>query len=182
MYGSSATGETRLVSTTMAMRDALLEMAEEWCAAGEDRYAGLREDFDGWLRKSREMTREENCPEGVVPGETRWLVDRDGRVLGRCSVRYRLLPHLEREGGHIGYDVRPGRRGEGHATRMLGLALERARELGLSRVLLTCGEDNVASAKVIETNGGIEFGSAVSDRSGKTVRRFWIHTGDLATP
>ena len=51
---------------------------------------------------------------------------------------------------------------------MLAEGLERARLLGLPRVLLTCAQDNVASRRVILANGGSADGSRdVEDR-------FWI--------
>ena len=82
--------------------------------------------------------------------------------------------HLEVEGGHIGYAVRPSARGRGVATHLLALTLLEARRRGLSRVLLTCDDDNRASARVIEKNGGREIEPTISPRSGKVVRRFWI--------
>lgn len=57
---------------------------------------------------------------------------------------------------------------QGHATRMLAEGLQRARTLGLDRVLLTCAVDNVASKRVILANGG----RAEGRRGGED--RFWI--------
>jgi predicted acetyltransferase len=67
--------------------------------------------------------------------------------------------------------VRPSRRGEGHATRALKLALPRASALGIDRVLLTCDEDNEPSRRTIERNGGVYEDT----RNGK--RRYWIDLG-----
>ena len=60
---------------------------------------------------------------------------------------------------------------------MLRLALPEAKKIGLEKVLITCDEDNIASAKVIEKNGGIFERYAVKD--GKKFRRYWI---DLISP
>jgi predicted acetyltransferase len=38
---------------------------------------------------------------------------------------------------------------------MLAAALPVARSLGITRALLTCDEDNIASRKVIEANSGV---------------------------
>jgi predicted acetyltransferase len=73
-------------------------------------------------------------------------------------------------GGHIGYDVRPSARRRGHATAMLRAALPVARGLGIESALVTCDEDNVASRKVIEANGGV-----FEDQRGDKLR-FWIPT------
>jgi predicted acetyltransferase len=103
-----------------------------------------------------------------------WITDGSGsdeEVVGFLALRHALTPWLLEEGGHIGYSVRPSRRGQGHARRALALAVRRAAELGLDRVLLTCDEPNVASARTIERNGGVYEDT----RRGK--RRYWIDTG-----
>ncbi len=109
-------------------------------------------------------------PVGYVPGTTLWYVEGD-EYLGRLAIRHRLTPNLLEVGGHIGYDVRPSARRRGHATAMLKAALPIAYDLGIESALVTCDEDNVASAKVIEHNGGVYEDS----RSGK--RRYWVPTG-----
>lgn len=106
-------------------------------------------------------------PEWRVPQTTLWWVDGD-EFVGRLAIRHSLTPALREAGGHIGYDVRPTRRREGHANRMLASALPIAAGLGLDRVLLTCDEDNVGSRKVIENNGGV----LEAKENGK--RRYWI--------
>jgi predicted acetyltransferase len=113
-------------------------------------------------------------PEDRVHSDYYWITDGDGpdeEVVGFLALRHSLTPWLLEEGGHIGYSVRPSRRGQGHARRALGLAVRRAAELGLDRVLLTCDEPNVASARTIERNGGLYEDT----RNG--TRRYWIETG-----
>ncbi|MFE0173287.1 GNAT family N-acetyltransferase [Streptomyces sp. NPDC059002] len=91
--------------------------------------------------------------EWFVPMTTLWWVEGD-QMLGRLAIRHRLTPALEKVGGHIGYDVRPSARRQGHATAMLAAALPIARSLGIAEALLTVDATNVASRRVIETNGG----------------------------
>jgi predicted acetyltransferase len=111
-------------------------------------------------------------PDGMVHCDYYWIVDGEpAEVVGFLAFRHELNAFLLEEGGHIGYAVRPGRRRQGHATRALGLAVRRAAELGLKRVLVTCDDDNVASAATIIANGGV-----LEDvRKGK--QRYWIETG-----
>lgn len=106
-------------------------------------------------------------PQGRVHSDYWWMVQ-DGSFVGYVAIRHGLNDFLLQEGGHIGFAVRPSRRREGHASRALELALDRARVLGLDRVLLTCDEDNAASARTIERNGGV----LEDHRRGK--RRYWI--------
>ena len=105
-----------------------------------------------------------------VPCSFFWIVD-DDEVIGSLAMRHSLNDWLLEEGGHIGYSVRPSRRREGHAARALALALPRAADLGLERVLLTCDEDNDGSRRTIEANGG------VYEDSRNAKRRYWITTG-----
>ena len=110
-------------------------------------------------------------PAELVHCDYYWITDGDGadeEVVGFLALRHTLTAWLLEEGGHIGYSVRPSRRGQGHASRALGLAVRRSAELGLDRVLLTCDEPNVASARTIERNGGVYEDT----RNGK--RRYWI--------
>lgn len=109
-------------------------------------------------------------PEGRVHCTYRWIVDGEDLV-GFVAIRHRLNDFLLEEGGHIGYSVRPSRRREGHASRALALALDEARRLGLGRVLVTCDDDNLASARTIETNGG------VLEDVRRAKRRYWIGLG-----
>lgn len=114
-------------------------------------------------------------PEDRVPSDYFWITDVNAatgaeEVVGFLALRHRLNAWLHDQGGHIGYSVRPSRRREGHASRALALALRRAAELGLDRVLLTCDEDNPGSRGTIEASGGVYEDT----RHGK--RRYWIDT------
>lgn len=163
----------RLVTPSTPWRDAFLEMAAEYEAAGEHRYASALRDFDAYLRKIEDDRRGENLSEGWVPGTEYWL-EHDGKLIGRGKLRHMLNPRLEIEGGHIGYDVRPSMRRRGYATELLRLMLQRARAKGIERALVTCDDDNIGSIKVIERNGGMQAGTAVSPETGKLVRQYWI--------
>ena len=108
-------------------------------------------------------------PNGYVPCTTLWYVDGD-RYLGRLAIRHELTEWLREYGGHIGYDVRPSARRQGHATAMLREALLVAMDLGIHPVLITCDNDNLGSRRVIEANGG----RFADERGGKL--RFWVPT------
>ncbi len=95
-------------------------------------------------------------------------------LVGRISVRHELNDYLAAYGGHIGYGVVPEHRRRGHATAMLGQGLIVARSLGVERVLVTCDDDNAASARVIEKCGGILDSVLDQPGSGVPKRRYWI--------
>jgi predicted acetyltransferase len=119
----------------------------------------------------RMESREHASPPVQVPCTYFWIVE-DGEFVGYLAMRHELNEWLLNEGGHIGYSIRPSRRRQGHATRALALALGEARAIGLDRVLLTADEDNSASWRAIETNGGAQ------EDSREDKRRYWI---DLRT-
>jgi predicted acetyltransferase len=110
-------------------------------------------------------------PAGWVPCTTWWWVQ-GPTCFGRIALRHHLTTQLRESGGHIGYDVRPTARRQGQATAMLRAVLPHARTMGIDNVLVTCDANNVASRRVIETNGGV----IEDERNGKL--RFWI----AATP
>jgi predicted acetyltransferase len=172
--------DVTLVAPCIELCAAFVDMAEEFLAAGEEHWAcdlpEVRKDPAAFVRRLRNQSQGKGLAAGLVPATYYWLV-RDDVVIGRANLRHRLNEKLEHEGGHIGYAIRPSERGKGYGTRQLALALEKARQLGLLRVLVTCDDDHVASARVIETNGGILEDVRVSHETGKDKRRYWI---DLA--
>lgn len=90
------------------------------------------------------------------------------------SIRLELIGYLERYGGNIGYSVRPSFRQQGHAKRMLAMALPLCRELGLKKLLITCLEDNIASERTIRANGGIYESTVYDESKDVRLKRFWI--------
>jgi predicted acetyltransferase len=136
--------------------------------------ARIARGFAAYVAHLAEMARGEGLSPGLVPETTYWLVRDGAEVLGASRLRHTLTPALEDVGGHIGYSIRPSARGQGYATLQLALTLERARALGLARVLLTCDTANLASARVIERNGGVLASQGHSAITGTDVSRYWI--------
>jgi len=113
-------------------------------------------------------------PADRVHNDLYWVVDGD-EVVGFLSFRHTLNEWLAEAGGHIGYSVRASRRREGIASAALTLGLERAREIGLERVMITCDVDNEGSYRTIERAGGVlQDISDQSERGMGLLRRYWI--------
>jgi predicted acetyltransferase len=121
-----------------------------------------------------------DLPAGLVPA-TFLVAEVAGQFVGRTSIRHELNEFLAREGGHIGYGVVAEHRRHGYATAILRHSLIIARAVGIDRVLVTCDEDNVGSAAVIERCGGV-FESLVDSDSGPpsgdtgSTEPMWVHT------
>lgn len=115
-----------------------------------------------------------NLPEGWVPASTYWLMDADYTcIYGVINIRHALTEYLSFRGGHISYYIRLSKRTKGYATKMLGLALEKCRDLCLDKVLITCAKDNIGSSKTIENNGGIFVSEDIEE--GEMFKRYWIN-------
>ena len=163
----------KLVKPSLGFESEFLSMAEEYRAASDDRYKSASEDFASFIHSIENFSKGIDLPPGYVTTSTFWLVDAN-HIIGRSSLRHRLTPELEIEGGNIGYDIRPSERRKGYGTLILKLMLEKARDLGLIRVLVTCDDDNVASARIIMRNGGRFEGHGMSKKTGTVVARYWI--------
>ena len=172
----------QLVLPTPAVQRSFLEAMEEFVAEGAEHSqtaAWIEHHAPGWTDPAvfgafadavrADALDETSRPDHHVPCTTLWWVDGED-YLGRIAIRHRLNDVLLEVGGHIGYDVRPSRRREGHATAMLQQALPWARDLGIDPALVTCDLDNVASVRVIEAAGG-----ELEDVRGAK-RRYWVPT------
>ena len=152
-------------------------MLDEWYEAGEKivPYAIRRadyHDFDHYCG-SLEVT---DSSGALVPDSTFFCLDEErGIIVGAVNIRHWLNASLLLNGGHIGDGVRPSERRKGIATKMITLALDECRTLGISRVLMVCDKENTASAKSIQRNGGILENEV--EVNGTLQQRYWI---DLA--
>ena len=80
-------------------------------------------------------------------------------------------------GGNIGYGIRYSKWNKGYGTIMLSLALKYAKEvIGLNKVLITCDDNNVGSARIIEKNFGLLQDKIINVIDGveRITRRYWI--------
>lgn len=110
--------------------------------------------------------------------QSQYLVFRksDDMLIGLLSIRHSLnRPDLKKYAGNIGYSVRPSERRKGYATNILKIGIDVCRELGIENALLICGEDNVASTRVIKKNGGVLHERVPLD-DGVIQLRFYINT------
>ena len=134
--------------------------------------------FGRYLEVLAEQERGENLPPNHVPS-TFLFAFAGTSIVGRVSIRHSLNSYLERFGGHIGYVVVPEYRRQGYATAILRQSLQIARQkLGLTRVLVTCDDDNVGSIKTIEKNGGVLESIVTGPDGDKPKRRYWIAMAD----
>ena len=164
----------KLIKLDEQYKPQLTDMMDEWTATGETiiPYAIRKcdyHDFPSYLA-SLEITQP---TDGLVPDSTYFCLDTERSIfVGAVNIRHYLSEGLLLSGGHIGDGIRPSERGKGLGTRMIALALDKCRELGIGRVLMCCDSDNFASARTIEKNGGLLENVVVG--GGAPVKRYWI--------
>lgn len=111
-------------------------------------------------------------PPSRVPA-TLWMFcsDEEG-IIGMVSIRHFLNDTLRLIGGHIGYGIRPSKRGKGYAKTMLELALLKAKEYGINEVMITCDESNERSRKTILSCGGVYRQTVSVDQ--QVIEQYWV--------
>ena len=116
-----------------------------------------------------------NLKPNYVSQTTMWLVD-DKHFYGELHLRHKLNDKLLSCGGTIGYGIRWSKRGHGYGKLMLKLGLDYCKNvLGLTKVLITCNDDNFASEGVMLANGAT-FGEMATDPDdGRALKKYWIN-------
>ncbi len=173
-----------LVKPSIKYMDSYIAVCREYAEAGLSVYDGFHGDNPTPERISNLLTRYENerkgvgLPEGWVPSSAFWLVDKDEYV-GSGNIRLALTEPLKNFGGHIGYEIRPSKWGQGYGTLQLKLLLAEAARLGVKNALLTCSAENVASIRVIEKNNGVLLDciNNIIDGHERPTCRYRIDTG-----
>ena len=162
-------------SYVAALREGFRRGAQD--RVSKRRIAQIEADFARYIEAITDQSGSIRLPTGEivpkVPFSVLWLVEGD-EFIGETDIRHQLNTYLIEEGGHVGYGIRPARRRQGYGRLILALALEECRRLDICRVLITCLQDNVASARIIEANGG-ELENVTDDPAGRgPLRRYWI--------
>lgn len=142
-----------LVPPSERYRQSYLEAEAEYAAAGE---LGSALPFDEHLARLA-------AQDALVE---LWLVERD-EYLGKLHVRRAPEAHQ----GHLGVKVRPSRRREGLARKMLELA----QPLLPPQVEATCDPANAASIALVVKLGGERMDDVVAP-DGSTMSRFSFST------
>ena len=166
-----------LIELSLPYKESFLAGLRELQAEGQmSQYvlASVAKDFSGFLQQLEDQKDRTKIVPDRVPATNYWLYKDNSTLIGHLPLRHELNEDLLRFGGHIGYWISPSYRRQGYGKEILRLGLEKAREFGLSRVLVTCDETNIGSQKIIGANGGkLENALAIE---GEPVRklRYWI--------
>ena len=157
------------------MKDALDAFIADW--KDEEIIPSTLNKYEGDIQRFIDYLdmMENDPPRLLVPGTLFFLVDGE-EILGVCEIRHFLNSGLLKYGGHMGYGVAPKHRGSGYAAKMIGMTMPFMKQVGIDRCLITCVEENVASAKSIENAGGVLENTVEIIRNGmpKIGMRYWV--------
>lgn len=169
-------GGVRLARPSLTFRESVVGALREFHDEGRYREYSLADpaaDCERLVRRLLDDEHREKLPPHLVPATHYWLVE-GADFIGRVSLRHELTEQLRLIGGHIGYEIRPSRRGQGYGKAALGLVLPKARARGLERVLVTCDADNHASRRIIEHHGGVPDRPYAPPGAAVPALRYWI--------
>lgn len=128
-------------------------------------------NYREWLEQQVRRRENLNLEPNEFPSILYLVFNEFSQLIGISNFKTALPEELLR---HIGYAIRPNQRGKGYATELLRESLPLAKSMGLNKVLITCNESNVASAKVIEKNNGFFENNLYVENDKITVKRYWI--------
>lgn len=138
----------------------------------------LKEDysnFESLVLKLTNLSKGVGVPKGMVSNTTYWLQDDcTNRILGAVNIRHSLNSFFMKSFGNIGYGIRPDERNKGYGFLTLKLSLNECKKIGLSRVLLGCYKDNIASSRIIIKNGGKLESEFIEPETHKVIQKYWI--------
>lgn len=170
----------KLIKLSKKYYKQLQEMIDEWKIDQETNhtnhspYAIFKNDYHDFDYYLEHLEIKEETSE-KVPDSVFFLLDEERNILlGAVNIRHYLNENLLKYAGHIGDGIRPSERGKGYGTKLIALALEECKKLGINKVLMVCNKENIASAKTIINNGGILENEILSEK-GTIEQRYWIN-------
>ncbi|MFQ5661835.1 MAG: GNAT family N-acetyltransferase [Candidatus Paceibacteria bacterium] len=135
-----------------------------------------RKNASAFFKKLKDNKNGINLEKGKVAHTVYWLVA-NKKYIGTLSLRKKLNKKLRIRGGNIGYAIRPSERKKGYGTEILRLGLLKARTQGFKRIRIDCRENNPASRKIIEANGGVFIEKTNIKGQGLQSLRYYIDIG-----
>lgn len=177
--------EVMLVKPALEHKEQAIEFIEEVEKIDKDekiRYSGFaslqkyKSNYEAWLENIEELEDKVKANEkGLVPQNVFFTIrKKDNKLVGIISIRRELNDFLYKYGGNIGYSILPSERRKGYAYKQLILGLKFCKSVGINRVLISCLEYNIGSAKTIEKAGGKLENIIVSPKNNEKKKRYWI--------
>lgn len=168
----------RLVKPSLAWKEEILAYKQAF--SGEHLHGGSNlqqmDNFEEWLEHVEKEAWPATCRPNRTPSSTFICIrEQDQKMVGICNIRHNLHQEfLVNIAGHIGYSIHPEERRKGYAKEQLALALQKAKTLGIKRVLITAADWNIGSQKTILANSGVYEDTRINPDDGNRMHRYWI--------
>lgn len=165
----------KLITPDKSYQSQWEEIMSEWDDSDKRPRIFFQESYDIFLEKALQLSQGDNIEKSIPKSSLFFLIneDKSSQIIWFFWLRHHInFPRWD-YGGHIGYGVRPSERGKWYATEMLKLGLIEAQKVWIEKLFISCDDDNIASAKVIEANGGIL--EKYMEKDGVKMRRYWIN-------
>ena len=148
-----------LVKADERCKEEVLEFKQEFFDCGESVINGSalldQLSFEEWMDLVKKNENIETVSKDWSVSNVFFLM-LDSKIIGITEIRHELTtPFLQEYAGHIGYSIRPSYRKKGYGTKLLSLAIDYCKEIGLKEIRLGCYCENIASIGVIEKNSRI---------------------------
>jgi len=171
--------DVELVEVLKKYEKQAMEYRQEYIDYGEKEINGSSgfikyDSYDEWLEKvtaQKEIKRSTSS----TPATTYFMLRKtDNKIIGSIQLRHHLTEELLKDGGNIGYGIRPSERSKGYGVKQLSLVIAEAKALGLDKVMISCNKDNRVSAQIAIRNGGMLSGEGFDYDEGKVTEIYWI--------
>ena len=172
--------DLELVEASKKYEKQAMAYRQEYIDYGEKKINGSSsffeyDNYDEWLMKLANQKMAE-CSTISTSATTYFTIrKKDNKIIGSIQLRHHLTEELLKDGGNIGYGICPSERGKGYGAKQLALVLEKAKELNMPKVMISCNKDNRASAKVAINNGGLLAGEGFDKDEGTVTEIYWIN-------
>ncbi len=164
-----------LVVPNISHKEQWEEIMEDWGNTVRRPRIFFQETFEDFYKNTEKLAKWDDLEKKISQCSIFFLKNSESdRILGFFWLRHHLgFPDDIKYWGHIGYWIRLNERWKWYAKEWLRLTLLEAKKIAIDKILITCDDDNIASAKVIEANGWIlESYNYAPD--GTKRKRYWI--------
>lgn len=168
-----------LIEPTLEHQKIIMNYRQEYIQCGETWINGSYglinfDDYNKWLDAIQ--NKKQIVPSNIdTPATTFILLDYINEiVIGTVQLRHFLTEELKNHGGNIGYGICPSYRKRGYGKLQLTLILEKARDIGLKKVMISCDKSNIASENLIRSCNGIFSHEIQNICDNEPIKVFWI--------
>lgn len=142
----------KLVFPNENHKSAYEDMLKNWLGQKAPNILFTANDFEEFLSN---VSADIYWKEWRVPSHLFFLVDDeiDNQIIWAVQIRHHINhPNLIESGWHIWYGINTKFRWKWYASKMLEMAKQESKKLGIEKVSITCDISNIASNKVIQKN------------------------------